>query len=55
MKTNEAMKQSRRRFLRTAGASGAGFARANDFDAGTPVFGKAITEAEVRRTPGIGS
>jgi predicted dinucleotide-binding enzyme len=32
-----------------------GLARAKDFDAGTPIFGKAITAAEVRRTLGIGS
>ncbi len=32
-----------------------GLARAKDFDAGTPIFGKAMTAAEVRRTLGIGS
>jgi hypothetical protein len=32
-----------------------GLARAKDFDAGTAVFGKAMTAAEVRRTLGIGS
>jgi 8-hydroxy-5-deazaflavin:NADPH oxidoreductase len=30
-----------------------GLARAKDFDAGTPIFGKAMTAAEVRRTLGI--
>ena len=77
MKTNDALKQSRRRFLQTAGAADdpaalqvavrlvqdAGFEpvvvggldRAKDFDAGTPIFGKAMTAAEVRRTLGIRS
>ena len=32
-----------------------GLARAKEFDAGTPIFGKAMTAAEVRRTLGIGS
>lgn len=32
-----------------------GLARAKDFDAGTPIFGKAMTAAEVRRTLGISS
>jgi predicted dinucleotide-binding enzyme len=30
-----------------------GLARAKDFDAGTPIFGRAMTAAEVRRTLGI--
>jgi len=32
-----------------------GLARAKEFDAGTPIFGKPMTAAEVRRTLGIGS
>jgi hypothetical protein len=32
-----------------------GLARAKDFDAGTPIFGKPMTAAEVRRTLGIRS
>jgi predicted dinucleotide-binding enzyme len=32
-----------------------GLARAKDFDASTPIFGKAMTAAEVRRTLGMGS
>jgi predicted dinucleotide-binding enzyme len=32
-----------------------GLARAKDFDAGTPIFGKPMTAAEVRRTLGIKS
>jgi predicted dinucleotide-binding enzyme len=32
-----------------------GLARAKDFDAGTPIFGKAMTAAELRRTLGISS
>lgn len=32
-----------------------GLARAKDFDYGTPIFGKPMTAAEVRRTLGIGS
>jgi 8-hydroxy-5-deazaflavin:NADPH oxidoreductase len=32
-----------------------GLARAKDFDAGTPIFGKPMTAAEVRRTLGISS
>ena len=32
-----------------------GLARAKDFDAGTPIFGKPMTAAEVRRTIGINS
>jgi predicted dinucleotide-binding enzyme len=32
-----------------------GLARAKDFDAGTPIFGKAMTAAEVRRILGISS
>jgi 8-hydroxy-5-deazaflavin:NADPH oxidoreductase len=32
-----------------------GLARAKDFDAGTPIFGRAMTAAEVRRTLGISS
>jgi 8-hydroxy-5-deazaflavin:NADPH oxidoreductase len=32
-----------------------GLARAKDFDAGTPIFGKAMTAAEVRQTLGIRS
>ena len=32
-----------------------GLDRAKDFDAGTPIFGKAMTAAEVRRTLGISS
>jgi predicted dinucleotide-binding enzyme len=32
-----------------------GLARAKDFDAGTPIFGKALTAAEVRRELGIKS
>lgn len=32
-----------------------GLARAKEFDAGTPIFGKAMTAAEVRRTLGIKS
>lgn len=32
-----------------------GLAQAKDFDAGTPIFGKAMTAAEVRRTLGISS
>jgi len=32
-----------------------GLARAKDFDAGTPIFGKAMTAAEVRQTLGISS
>jgi 8-hydroxy-5-deazaflavin:NADPH oxidoreductase len=32
-----------------------GLARAKDFDAGTPIFGKPMSAAEVRRTLGIGS
>ena len=32
-----------------------GLARAREFDAGTPIFGKAMTAAEVRRTLGIKS
>ena len=77
MKTNDALKQSHRRFLQTVGAADdaaalqvavrlvqdagfepvvvGGLARAKDFDAGTPIFGKAMTAAEVRRTLGISS
>jgi hypothetical protein len=84
MKTQYALKQSRRQFLHAAGdrlgiplagddpaalrvavrlVQDAGFepvvvgglARAKDFDAGTPIFGKPMTAAEVRRTLGIGS
>lgn len=32
-----------------------GLARAKDFDAGTPIFGRAMTAAEVRRTLGVRS
>lgn len=32
-----------------------GLARAKDFDYGSPIFGRAMTAAEVRRTLGIGS
>ena len=32
-----------------------GLARAKDLDAGTPIFGKAMTAAEVRRALGISS
>ena len=58
MKTNDAMKQSRRRILRAAGFEPVvigGLARAKYFDAGTPIFGSAMTAAEARRTVGITS
>jgi len=32
-----------------------GLARAKDFDYGTPIFGRPMTAAEVRRTLGVGS
>lgn len=32
-----------------------GLARAKDFDAGTPIFGRPMTAAEVRRTLGLGA
>ena len=32
-----------------------GLAKAKDFDPGTPVFGKALTAAELRKTLGMGS
>lgn len=58
MRTNDATKPSRRRWLQVAGFEPVvigGLARAKDFDVGTPIFGKPMTAAEVRRTLGIRS
>lgn len=50
--------QAARRLVQDAGFEPVvvgGLARAKEFDAGTPIFGKPMTAAEVRRTLGIGS
>ena len=61
MKTNHVMTPGHRRLLQAAGARAGtprepvavgALARTKDFDAGTAVFGKPMTAAEVRRTLG---
>jgi predicted dinucleotide-binding enzyme len=58
MKINDGMMQRRRRMLQDAGVEPVvvgPLARANEFDVGTPVYGKALTARELRRGLGIGS
>jgi hypothetical protein len=55
MKTNDD-KQHRRRLLQAGGGAIASLALCGlAFDAGTPIFGRALTAAEVRRELGIKS